>query len=277
MECIEKNKSEILESLNKMDSETLVSELREARRKAVEIILFQHTQISELKSKGITAKDEPLESLTDGAAAIDVEELSERVEEALVVEEIPPIGEDELAQLVKEAKENHEEALVVVNIPELVAEYDFAEDLGFDEQEADLYVLNKDSTVVGSEPVLELINEDDVNDLLAQYDVAKKKKKEDDKVERERIKAQGLTKPENKNKKRPSKEEVAVSLVDEDDVDEINNYIQSLKDERMKENSHTPATEEENGALDQSEIDALLGGGDSGDDSDDGGLEHIDY
>ncbi|MCH2205622.1 MAG: hypothetical protein MK132_07115 [Lentisphaerales bacterium] len=292
MDCLEKSKDEIVKVLHEMDSETLVKELREARRKTIEIILFQHNQIADLNNRLIGVKSEP--SAPKEVEAKETTEAESEIAEPIVEEplvadpepvtEVPEpepliISQEELSALVKEAKDTHEDPLIEVPLREVTGDYKKSSGLGFTEEEAKAYLIGEgkargESLELDQGELAALLSEPKENDwevdelevagLEAQLEEARKKKTEEDRLERERIREQGVTKKVNENKKRPSQDEVAVSLVDDSDVDAINAHLEELREAQRKE-LENEKEEDDVGPLDQSEIDALLDGGEEDD------------
>ncbi|MCM8534290.1 MAG: hypothetical protein NE330_24210, partial [Lentisphaeraceae bacterium] len=178
MECIKKDKEKIIDALNAMDSETLVKELREARRKTIDIILFQNNQLEEIKAKNIELKKRP-EVVPEAApveAKAPAKEAPVKEPKPEVVEEPIKVESEELTKMVTKAKETHKEITIEVSIPELAVEIDCSEDLSFSLEEAEAYLADSSSGVAPEAPTTENLELDqsELDNLLGSTEEPKK-------------------------------------------------------------------------------------------------------
>ena len=72
------------------------------------------------------------------------------------------------------------------------------------------------------------VEDSDIDELQKVLDEAKRRKREEDLLERARIK-ELAKKPMNKNKKKPTKEEMEERLIDQGEADELDDLLKNLK------------------------------------------------
>ena len=247
------NTEELLEKMKEMNTEALIHELREARRRAIDFMDAQQGFLLELKKRPAVAETPPEPEPVKEEAKVEVElpEPEPVKEEAKV--EAPPepeaeldtdffISQDDLDSIIQDASKTEQPTEKNVNVnAEYKKDLDFSDSLSITLEEAEEAIvesqLGKISPHVDYKPSNDALDQSEIDALLGGGDAVE----ESGALDQSEIDA----------------------LLGGGAAEESGALDQSEIDALLGGGDTAEEPAEESGALDQSEIDALLGGGDT--------------